>query len=225
MYTISLENRFILCIIIIVFVNLKFCKSKLPYLEFIISKLQEERAYMQIGTKIKALRIKKGLTQEELGERTDLTKGYISQLERDLNSPSIETLFNLLEVLGCSPRDFFDDEQETEKIVFTKDDQTSFIDHDKKYEIEWLIPTSNEKEMEPVFITLQKDAEFKNFEPSLAETFIYVLNGRIRVVIGNDEYIASEGNAVYYEASSNHQIFNAHNGITKILLVATQSYL
>lgn len=180
---------------------------------------------MQIGTKIKALRLKKGLTQEELGERTDLTKGYISQLERDLNSPSIETLFNLLEVLGCSPRDFFDDEQENEKIVFTKDDQKSFIDHDKKYEIEWLIPTSNEKEMEPVFITLQKDAEFKTFEPSLAETFIYVLNGRIRVVIGNAEYIASEGNAVYYEASSNHQIINAHNGMTKLLLVATQSYL
>ena len=51
---------------------------------------------MQIGAKIKALRLKKGLTQEELGERTDLSKGYISQLERDLNSPSIETLFSIL---------------------------------------------------------------------------------------------------------------------------------
>lgn len=180
---------------------------------------------MQIGTKIKALRLKKGLTQEELGERTDLTKGYISQLERDLNSPSIETLFNLLEVLGSTPKDFFDDEPDNEKIVFTKEDQTRFVDSEKKYEIEWLIPTSNEKEMEPVFLTLQKDAEFKQFEPSLSESFIYVLNGRIRVVIGNEEYIASEGNAVYYEASSHHQIFNAHNGITKLLLVATQSYL
>ena len=180
---------------------------------------------MQIGTKIKSLRLKKGLTQEELGERTDLTKGYISQLERDLNSPSIETLFSLLEVLGCKPKDFFDDETESEKIVYTKEDQTIFIDHDKKYEVEWLIPTSNEKEMEPVFLTLQKNAEFKQFEPSLAESFIYVVKGRMRVVIGNEEYIASEGDAVYYEASSNHQIFNAHNGITKLLLVATQSYL
>ena len=180
---------------------------------------------MQIGTKIKSLRLKKGLTQEELGERTDLTKGYISQLERDLNSPSIETLFSLLEVLGCKPKDFFDDETESEKIVYTKEDQTIFIDHDKKYEVEWLIPTSNEKEMEPVFLTLQKNAEFKQFEPSLAESFIYVVKGRMRVVIGNEEYIANEGDAVYYEASSNHQIFNAHNGITKLLLVATQSYL
>lgn len=42
---------------------------------------------MKIGEKLKNLRIQKNLTQEELGERTDLTKGYISQLERDLSSP------------------------------------------------------------------------------------------------------------------------------------------
>lgn len=180
---------------------------------------------MQIGAKIKALRLKKGLTQEELGERTDLTKGYISQLERDLNSPSIETLFNILEVLGSTPKDFFDDTANEQTVVYTKDDQTIFTDHEKKYTIEWLIPTSNEKEMEPVIVTLKKDGEFKQFEPSLAETFIFVLNGRIRVVIGNEEYIASEGHSVYYEASSHHQIFNAHNGITRLLLVATESYL
>ena len=181
--------------------------------------------FMQIGAKIKALRLKKGLTQEELGERTDLTKGYISQLERDLNSPSIETLFNILEVLGSTPKEFFDDTANKQPVVYTKDDQTIFTDQDKKYTIQWLIPTSNEKEMEPVIITLKKDGEFKQFEPSLSETFIFVLNGRIRVVIGNEEYIAGEGHSVYYEASSHHQIFNAHNGITRLLLVATESYL
>ncbi|MEK9197606.1 MULTISPECIES: helix-turn-helix domain-containing protein [Bacillales] len=180
---------------------------------------------MQIGAKIKALRLKKGLTQEELGERTDLTKGYISQLERDLNSPSIETLFSILEVLGTTPKEFFDDSLQEQKVVYNKDDQTSYIDEEKNYKIQWLIPTSNEKEMEPVILTLQKDGEYKQFEPSLAETFIYVLKGRIRLVIGEEEYIASEGNAIYYEASSNHQIFNANNGKTELLLVATESYL
>lgn len=180
---------------------------------------------MQIGAKIKALRIQKGLTQEELGERTDLTKGYISQLERDLNSPSIDTLFSILEVLGTTPRDFFDDTIDEQKVIYNDADQNTYYDEEKKYEIQWLIPTSNEKEMEPVIITFQKDGEFKQFEPSLSETFIYVLKGRIRLVIGDKEYIASESNSIYYEASHNHQIFNAHNGKTKILLVATDSYL
>ena len=47
--------------------------------------------------------------RDRLGERTDLTKGYISQIERDLSSPSIETFFDILEVLGCTPREFFDE--------------------------------------------------------------------------------------------------------------------
>ncbi|MCP1143874.1 helix-turn-helix domain-containing protein [Lysinibacillus endophyticus] len=180
---------------------------------------------MQIGAKIKALRIKKGLTQEELGERTDLTKGYISQLERDLNSPSIETLFSILEVLGTKPKDFFDDSLEEQQVVYTDRDQTIYYDEEKKYQLQWLIPTSNEKEMEPVVLTLEEGGEFKQFPPSLAETFIYVLKGRIRVILGDHEYIASTGNAIYYEASQNHQILNANKGVTQLLLVATESYL
>ncbi|ETT85689.1 XRE family transcriptional regulator [Viridibacillus sp. FSL R5-0477] len=180
---------------------------------------------MQIGKKIKRLRLKKGLTQEELGERTDLSKGYISQLERDLNSPSIETLFTLLEVLGSTPKDFFDDEQEEQKVVYTDEDQTIFTDEDKKYRIQWLIPTSNEKEIEPVILTFEQNGEFKQFEPSLSETFIYVLTGRVRLVLGKEEYIATAGNAVYFDASDTHQLFNAHAGKTELLLVATESYL
>ena len=79
---------------------------------------------MNIGRRIRNLRLKKGLTQEELGERTDLTKGYISQIERDLSSPSIETFFNILEVLGCPPREFFDEGKRQQKVVYTDEDRT-----------------------------------------------------------------------------------------------------
>ena len=81
---------------------------------------------MEIGNKIKNLRLEKGLTQEELGERTDLSKGYISQLERDLSSPSMDTFFSLLEVLGCTPKDFFNEEEQNQKVVYKEDDQTYF---------------------------------------------------------------------------------------------------
>ena len=72
---------------------------------------------MQIGEKIKNLRIKNALTQEELANRCELTKGFISQLERDLTSPSIATLVDILEGLGTNLRDFFN-ETTDEKIVF-----------------------------------------------------------------------------------------------------------
>ena len=49
---------------------------------------------MSIGAKLKELRILKGLTQEELADRAELSKGFISQVERDLTSPSIATLMD-----------------------------------------------------------------------------------------------------------------------------------
>ena len=71
---------------------------------------------MVIGEKIKRLRILNNLTQEELALRCDLTKGFISKLERDLTSPSIATLVDILEALGTDLKDFFN-ESSNNKIV------------------------------------------------------------------------------------------------------------
>ena len=75
----------------------------------------------KIGLKIKNLRYKNGLTQEELAARCELTKGFISQLERGLTAPSVSTLEDIVECLGTNLSEFFDDDTE-QKIVYTKDD-------------------------------------------------------------------------------------------------------
>ena len=54
---------------------------------------------MDIGAKIKRIRLSNQLTLEELANRSELTKGFLSQLERDLTSPSVATLENLLPIL------------------------------------------------------------------------------------------------------------------------------
>ncbi|MGQ9811913.1 MAG: helix-turn-helix domain-containing protein [Dissulfurimicrobium sp.] len=61
---------------------------------------------IKIGERLKRLRLAGNLTQEELANRTNLTNGYISQLERDNTSPSLATLGDILEVLGISLADF-----------------------------------------------------------------------------------------------------------------------
>ncbi|ERI11175.1 DNA-binding helix-turn-helix protein [Aneurinibacillus aneurinilyticus ATCC 12856] len=190
---------------------------------FFLNKTEEHM--MQIGKKIKNLRLKKGLTQEELGERTDLTKGYISQLERDLSSPALETFFSILEVLGCTPKEFFDEEEREQKVVYGEDDQTGYVDEERGYHIQWLVPESNEKEMEPIRLTLHAAGEFKQFEPSLSETFAYVLNGRVIVRLGRRTYCAKAGEAIYFHASDEHQIINDFDGTSELILVATESYL
>ena len=76
---------------------------------------------MQIGEKIKQLRVKNQLTLEELANRSELTKGFLSQVERNLTSPSIATLEDILEALGTTLGEFFSEEKD-EQLVFTAND-------------------------------------------------------------------------------------------------------
>ena len=89
---------------------------------------------MQIGKKIHRLRLQRGLTQQELADRCELSKGFISQLERDLTSPSIATLADILECLGTTPSEFFM-ETADEKVVFSDEDM--FIKEEDGSEILW----------------------------------------------------------------------------------------
>ena len=50
---------------------------------------------MDIGEKLRLLRIRRGLTQEDMADRCELSKGFISQVERNLASPSIATLTDM----------------------------------------------------------------------------------------------------------------------------------
>lgn len=107
---------------------------------------------MNIGNKIKNLRRIKNLTQEELAERTDLSKGYISQIESEHASPSMETFLNIIEVLGTTPSEFFKD-SENEKVLYKKEEQVIYDEYDEGYILNWLVSKSNEYDMEPLILT------------------------------------------------------------------------
>ena len=99
---------------------------------------------MNIGQKVRELRIAKNLTQEELADRSELSKGFISQLERDLTSPSIATLVDILQCLGTNLNEFFSDDEE-EQVVFGDEDYFEKKDTDLKNTIEWIIPNAQRK--------------------------------------------------------------------------------
>lgn len=72
---------------------------------------------------------------------------------------------------------------------------------------------------------MKVNGKFKEFEPSLSETFAYVLKGQIAVKLGKRIYTAKAGESIYFQASDEHQIMNHINGVSQLLLVATDSYL
>ena len=158
---------------------------------------------MDIGAKLKELRILKGLTQEELADRAELSKGFISQLERDLTSPSIATLMDILQCLGTSIGEFFNETPE-EQIVFGKTDYFEKHDLELKNEIKWIIPNAQKNMMEPILLTLEPGGETYPDNPHEGEEFGYVLQGNISIHIGSKTYKAKKGESFYFVSDKKH---------------------
>ena len=160
---------------------------------------------MNIGGKLKELRVLKGLTQEELADRAELSKGFISQLERDLTSPSIATLMDILQCLGTTIGDFFNESSE-EQIVFGKSDFFQKEDIELKNKIQWIIPNAQKNTMEPIYLTLEAGGSTIPDTPHEGEEFGYVLQGAVSIHLGNHIYKAKKGEAFYYTSDKPHHL-------------------
>ena len=176
---------------------------------------------MELGEKIKELRNKQGLTQEELADRAELSKGFISQLERDMTSPSIATLEDLLQCLGTTLGEFFMEEQEEEQIVFTEEDFFVKKDEEYKNQIKWIIPNAQKNCMEPIHLILEKGGETCLDNPHEGEEFGYVLKGTVRVLYGGRAYTVRAGESFYFQAGKKHRLENNGNRDAILIWVST----
>lgn len=175
---------------------------------------------MNIGNKLKRLRIRNGLTQEELADRCELSKGFISQIERDLASPSIATLSDLLQCLGTDLKDFFNDYQDSE-VVFRSDDVFVKENPESGNVINWIVPNAQKHDMEPIIIELEPGGKSYEDYPHEGEEFGYVLSGSATLVIGNQKHKLSKSDCFYFKTNQYHYIINNSKSKAKILWIST----
>ena len=168
------------------------------------------------------LRKMRGMTQEELADRSELSKGFISQLERNLTSPSITTLMDILQCLGTSIGEFFN-EAPDEQIVFGKQDYFVKEDTEYKNEIKWIIPNAQKNTIEPIYLTLQAGGSTCPDTPHEGEEFGYVLQGAVSIHLGNKTYKAKKGESFYYTADKTH-FLSSKNGATLIWVSSPPSF-
>lgn len=173
---------------------------------------------MKIGNKIKQLRTQKGLTLAELASRCELTKGFLSQLERDLTSPSIATLSDILEALGSSLAEFFR-EDKNEKFIFGAQD--FFVDERESCTLNWIVPNTQKNEMEPLLLELPQNGESFEVQPHSGEEFGYVLKGKVNLICDGKRYTLREGETFYLTGKSFHKLINEGKTTAKVLWIST----
>ena len=175
---------------------------------------------MKIGERIRNLRQLSNLTQEELAERAGLTKGFISQVERDLTSISLDSLIQILGALDEDISEFFRDSTGEEKIVYRENDRV-VIEKEKIQRFELLVPGSTNRRLEPILLTLRKGQVTPKERPHEGEEFGYVLRGRVTLRFGKEVLKLKTGECFYLSAEKEHWLENTSSKEAAILWISS----
>jgi transcriptional regulator with XRE-family HTH domain len=181
---------------------------------------QKRGCALSIGNKVKELRVRLGLTQEDLADRAELSKGFISQVERDLTSPSIATLKEMLECLGTNLKDFFADTPEV-KTVYKKQDMFTKTDAEQKTEIVWLLPGAQGCSLEPILLTIEPGGSTWPDHPHEGDEFGYVLSGTVTLHLGEKKMRVRRGESFFYSPKHAHHLENTGKVPARVLWISS----
>ncbi len=176
---------------------------------------------MDIGRKLKRLRTKNQLTLEDVANRCELSKGFLSQLENNNCSPSISTLEDILEVLGSSLKDFFADDKEG-SIVYKKGDY--FENEQEEYKIQYIVPNAQKNLMEPLKITINPGGKSQEISPHDGEDFGYVLDGKAELIYGGEKHKLKTGETFYVYCNESYHIENKTDKPCSLIWISTPPF-
>lgn len=158
-----------------------------------------------VGARLRNIRKAKGLTLSELSKKTDMSVGFLSNLERDISSPTLDSLWHICEALEIS----------LIKLLETSDGDGRLV---RANEREMIVKQNNsvkyeainfgEDKMEGLVITLEPHCEFKKPWKHTYEELGIVLSGELTLLFEGEEFTLHEGDAFYVEAKKMHNLSN-----------------
>ncbi|RME22582.1 MAG: cupin domain-containing protein [Candidatus Zixiibacteriota bacterium] len=172
---------------------------------------------MKIGEKIRNLRLAADLTQAELADRAQLTKGFISQLENDQTSISVDSLADISEALGISLAEFFAQEDSI-RVVYAPEDRVP-VEGKGVERFELLVPGSTINLMDPIMLELAPGQAMPEQGPHPGEQFGYVLSGTVTLQLGKKRHRVPKNHCFYFESDKKSQLRNESKATARLLWV------
>jgi transcriptional regulator with XRE-family HTH domain/KaiC/GvpD/RAD55 family RecA-like ATPase len=161
-----------------------------------ITQIRKE-PFFDIGTKIKEIRIKIGISQKELAEKVDLTPSFISQLENNQISPSLSSFIQICSALGVSPTEILEEKKSEEERWLIKREKvfSNLSIHENGLKGYRIVENGN---MSGMLVVLEPNTKIeKHFIPEEGKKLIHVLKGDVSFIINNKEKVLKSGDSIY----------------------------
>lgn len=162
---------------------------------------------MGLGDKIRSLRLKQKTNIEQLSAKTGLSKGLISQIERDITGPSVASLWKISKALNVTMNYFFDEYDDFNQVV-RKNERKKIIMDKANRTFELLCPDlKNQIEMMQIEIA-PGDSSKEELISHEGEECGVVIKGTLRILSGEKVYDLEEGDSIYLDSTIPHRYVN-----------------
>lgn len=168
------------------------------------------RLYMRdinkIGNSIRKLRKQQNLTLLELAAKTNLSVGYLSNVERNAKSPTLVKLQKICEVLNTSLGDLLDRNAE-ERVIIRRDDREITVYEENNTIVETI--EFGEPYGSYLYMTIEPNSSFEGtaWTHKFSEVGT-VLSGKLSVDVDGEFYHLNEGDTILIRANSRHRCYN-----------------
>lgn len=179
----------------------------------------------RLGPNLRALRVERGLTLDRLAGMSELTRGYLSLVERGLKTPSIAALLRLASALQVNIAQLFDLNAMPSPRYTLQRAADALPSEGGGFGLVPLAPARARKMMEP-FLMRPSAAPGTKTSPRWAhggEEMLFVVSGRIAVKLGAEEIMMEKGDCLYFSGEERHEVRSLSRQQAEVLVVVALS--
>jgi transcriptional regulator with XRE-family HTH domain len=165
---------------------------------------------LQLGTRIRSLRQARRLTLRDVAERAGVTESFLSQVERDVTSPSIATVHRIAGALGLSIAQLFAEDAETGRVV--RREARRRIAYPGLGAVDEFLTSNMAGRLQVIMSTIDPGGGTgaEPYTHDSDEEVVVVLSGVLDLWVADEHYVLREGDAITFPSRLPH--WNANHG-------------
>lgn len=173
---------------------------------------ERDKDVSAIGARVRTVRIEKGLTINDVSQRTGLESNYLERVENQTISPPLGALIKIAKALDMRLGRFISTGAVKPSTIVRKDQRrvisrfTSARGDQYGYTYESLAADKKDREMEPFIVTLVPSGAKEELSTHAGQEFIYVLQGAMEVILNDQTDVLYPGDSIYYDSKVPHLV-------------------
>lgn len=195
------------------------------FLESIAPRRPPESIEVNVGERVKTVREDRGLSIEDIAQRTGMDENLIKQIEDGQTAPPLGDVIKLSKALDMKMGYFISGEENQAYTIVRKNDRQVISRYDSKktkqygYEYISLAPHKKDRHMEPFLVTLSPSLTEEERSTHDGQEFIYILKGNVEIRLGEEIHYLDPGDTIYYDSTVPHLVKCRGNEDAKIVAV------